>query len=35
MPTAIYKLFIARVKDAIYNQLKLIYKGLGSAAYFI
>ena len=35
MPIAVYKLFIAYVKDAIYSQLKLIYKGLGSAAHFI
>ena len=35
MPTAIYKLFIARVKDAIHSQLKLIREGPGSAAHFV
>ena len=35
MPTAIYKLFITYIKDAIYSQLKLIYKGLNSVVIFV
>ena len=34
MPTAIHELFIARVEDAIYSQLKLIREGSSSAAIF-
>ncbi|KAF2787667.1 hypothetical protein K505DRAFT_316306 [Melanomma pulvis-pyrius CBS 109.77] len=34
MPTAVHKLFIARVEDAIFSQLKSIRDGLGAAAAF-
>ena len=34
MPTAVYKLFITYIKDAIHSQLKLICEGPGSAAHF-
>jgi hypothetical protein len=34
MPTGVYKIFIAGVKDAIYTQLKLIRNGLNGIALF-
>jgi hypothetical protein len=34
MPTAVHELFIARVEDAIFSQLKSIREGLGAAAAF-
>ncbi|KAF2806326.1 uncharacterized protein BDZ99DRAFT_573887 [Mytilinidion resinicola] len=34
MPTAVHELFIARVEDAIFSQLKSIRDGLGAAAAF-
>ena len=34
MPTAVHKLFITCIKDAIYSQLKLIREGPGSATNF-
>jgi hypothetical protein len=34
MPTTVHELFIARVDDAIFSQLKLIRDGLDAAAAF-
>jgi hypothetical protein len=34
MPTAVHELFIARIKDAIFSQLKLIREDPGDAALF-
>lgn len=34
MPTAVHQLFVARIEDAIFSQLKSIREGLGAAASF-